>query len=242
MKNARTIGILLLFLAAFLGLQFVAGVPVGPTIGILSNSTISSNPQSRADAGGYIFYTSISATQQDYAWKAYVGNVSGSFTLDDANGKTIYDWTVNSTQILGEIYATRNNSILWTWINCSNNSVLLNETGFFGMGIDESDNINNTFNYTAHKVMQTATSTMPASSCPALYTFVNDTRQASSTSAKFQELLLMDSQWHQIYATFVEQDQFNYQGSGSLTDFQMILPENKTLATPTTYYFYVEIG
>jgi hypothetical protein len=237
--------LLLLLIGSILVYQEIRAAPVGPQVTVINNSTISSNPAPRADAGGYIYYTTLTATQQDYSWKAYVGNVSGSFTLDDANGNTIYDWPINSTLISGEVYATRNSSITWTWINCTNTTVLLNETAYFGFGWSAPDNINNTFNNTIHKSMVVGTSTIPASSCPVTYTYVNDTQQDPSVNAFYQELVLMDAGWHQIYATFIDQDKYNYQAnsdSNETADFQMIIPENSTVATPTTYYFYVEIG
>lgn len=223
----------------------VTGTPVGPQVSIGANSTISSTPYELNNSGGYIYYSDITATQQNYGWKAYVGNVSGSYTLDDSRGATIFDWNINSTTITGEVYATRHNDIDWTFVNCSNWSALENETTFFGMPETAEDNINNTFNYTTHKFMQVGVSTVDASSCRSNYLYVNDSAQEASESAYFQELVLMDRDWHVIFATFIEQDAYNYQAAGdtnTTADFQIILPENKTKAEFTAYYFYVEIG
>ncbi|MFH1916372.1 MAG: hypothetical protein ABIJ21_03850 [Nanoarchaeota archaeon] len=243
-KSVQAIWLLMVIGVSLITWASVSALPVGPTISVTDNSTISSTPYSLANAGGYLYYGSISATQQNYAWKAYIGNVTGLFTLDDTEGRTIYDWSVNASELTGEIYATRNNSIDWTWINCSNSSVRDNETTFFGMVDSAPDSINSTFNESTHKPMQVATSTINESTCRMTSTYVNDTKQTVSVNSVFQELLLMDAHFSLIYATFIEQDQFNYQTNSTdnvTSDFQLILPENKTLATPTTYYFYVEI-
>lgn len=226
----------------------VTGTPVGPSMSVLSNSTISSTPETMNDSGGYIYYSSITATQQNYGWKAYVGNVSGSYTLDDSSGYTIYDWTLNASLITGEIYASRNASLDWTYIRCANASTIDNETRYFGLVNSSSDSIGATYNWTNHSIMQTATSTMTKNTCYSTWLNVNDSKQTPATTdsddAFFQQILLSDGDFDMIYATFIETDAYNYQSNNDkniTADFQIILPENKTKSDFQAYYFYVEI-
>lgn len=247
-KKGVTI-LLFAVLTALTVLLFAAALPVGPSITIIENSTISSNPEMLNHSGGHIYFSSITATQQNYGWKAYIGNISGSFTLDDAHGYTIYDWALNASLIDGEIYAARNSSIDWTYLACANDSVILQETQHFGFGLYQEDNINNTFNYSKHKAMTTATSVMLQNTCPSTWLYVNNSRQPIETTdvleGVFQQILIQDRNFNLIYATFIEKDAYNYQSTDDkniTADFQMIIPENKTKSDFTAYYFYVEIG
>ena len=67
--------------------------PAGATVSDNVTATAATYfPDNRSDAGGTITTMVLSAVQQNDKWKAYVGNVSGSLTLDDSNGYTIYRW------------------------------------------------------------------------------------------------------------------------------------------------------
>src|SRR3989338_5789452 len=81
-------------------LTLVSAVPEGVnTITYISNSTksltagnlINSTFNSSVGPGGYIFTMNLDTTQQNKRWKAYVGNVTGKLTLDDASSYTIFD-------------------------------------------------------------------------------------------------------------------------------------------------------
>src|SRR3989344_5968520 len=119
---------LILTLSVILSLVLTAvnAAPTGPTVTILGNSTkvttngtkINSTINASISPGGYIFTANLNSLQQDTRWKAYVGNVTGTLTLDDADDNTIFQWSL--TSVTGEVYATRaSGSINWSGINCT---------------------------------------------------------------------------------------------------------------------------
>jgi len=213
--------------------------PAGASI--TSNVTESSpvySPGSLTNPGGTINTVVLDVVQQNDKWKAYVGNISGALTLDDGDGYTIFQWAMGASEVAGEVYASRANSIDWSVINCSNVTLIDTEDSVIGFSGSSLDNINNTFNETTHNAIVTAGRTMVANSCRATATFVNDTKQNQS-SAFFQEVLFASGN-DLIYTSPLNQGTaaFNY---NSTVDFQFIVADDVTQAI-TTYYFYVEIG
>jgi hypothetical protein len=226
-----------------LGIIFIENAiaaPSGPTITFIANET--KNPSNAAlinTSGGTITTVVLNATTQNPRWKAYVGNVTGSLTLDDADDNSLFDWTL--TSVLGEVYATRfSGSINWTGTNCSNQTHIdleqkaLNQT-------NRDDNITTTFSDSTHDGFFVGTSEILADTCFAVHTYVNSTNQ----SDRFQEVILYDgtneTNGNIIYATPLEQDAYGF--DNNTYDFQMIVPE---IALPswtgsTGYYFYVEL-
>ncbi|GIU69993.1 MAG: hypothetical protein KatS3mg002_1229 [Candidatus Woesearchaeota archaeon] len=230
------LGIALLILFA----NFLWALPAGPVINYVSNSTSAPVSTSRnQDEKGTITIIDIISSQQDYRWKAYVGNVTGNLVLDDASANTIYDWSL--AVISGEVYVTRASSVSWSNVSCVNDSVIISEQSALGMGVSDSDNINRTFNYTVHRSFLVGTKNITNSSCRSTFTYVNDAPQTVSESARFQEVLLKDDiTQNLIYTTIIEDNQIGY--SGDTYDFQILVAENESSVTPTLYYFYVELG
>ena len=180
----------------------------------------------------------LSATMQNNRWKAFVGHVTGSFTLQDSSGSTIYNWNLNS--ITGRVYASRNSSTLnWASINCSNITTL-NQENVNMNHTNPNDNLNMTFNTTSgatHNAFYVGSKSISANSCPTLNTFINNATQDSY----FEEMPLYDGS-SIVYATILNQNHAGYNGQNY--DFQMIVPENgaASFTGSTAYYLYVEIG
>ena len=225
-----------------------AADPVHPDdIDLLRNVTRNSSLAEFINiSGGRIGEFSVNSTIQNPRWKAFVGNVTGEFTLDDPEGSTVFDWTIST--ITGRIYATSNYSaISWSTTNCSNVTTLeyenyrLNHTR-------ADDNITKTFNATyntttsktqsgGHDPFYVAGRYMPENTCPTLNTYQNSNPQDST----FEEVALYDGN-NIIYAAILEDDVIGY--NGNFYDFQMIVPES-ALPNPVgtiAYYIYVEIG
>lgn len=234
------IAILMLYAIFFL-VSEVYAIPSPPQITYVSNSTYTATSTNRSvDQKGTITVLTMNLNQQDYRWKAYVGNVTGTLALDDANSKSIYDWSL--TTITGEVYVSRASTINWINVSCVNQTVIDNEQTALGMSLSSVDNINRTFNYTLHTSFLVGTKNITASSCRNTYTYINDAPQTPSVTAKFQEILLKDDITSSlIYATILEQDQLSYDGVNTY-DFQIIVAENESSSVPTNYYFYVELG
>lgn len=207
---------------------------------IVSNSTTVRNSTpatSLATAGGSFTTLVLNGTFQNPRWKAFVGNISGSMTLDDSSNQTIYDW--DFAIVTGEVFASRSNNINWDNIGCLDDAVLTAEETAINFDTSRPDSINKTFNDTVHQEFMVAGTTLAASSCRSIATFVNDARQTLDENAEFQQIALDDDS-AAVYATILENDQTGYNGNNF--DFQMIVPDDETTGVNTPYYFYAELG
>ncbi|MGV8150814.1 MAG: hypothetical protein ACP5NV_03750 [Candidatus Woesearchaeota archaeon] len=216
----------------------VVAAPSGPII--VTNSTLNYTPQVAAQIttpGGSFTTIVLNATTQTPRWKAYVGNVTGKLALDDSTQKSIFDWSLSS--VTGEVYATRNSSIDWASIGCANTASIINEESSLNMSSTNADTINKTFAYTSHRAFYVGTVAIQNSTCRSLATYINDSAQAVDENAKFQEMLLMDSNSRIVYTTLINQNTSGF--NNQKYDFQMIVPENEFGLNPTTYYLYVEL-
>jgi hypothetical protein len=211
-----------------------------PGVQVLNNVTVTAPAQAAASItthGGTFTTLILNATSQTMRWKAYVGNVTGRFVLEDGSNGTIYDWNVAT--IAGEVYASRNSTINWTAAGCAQNTTLQTEMLALNHTITKEDSINRTFNGTVHRRFYVGTTLITNSSCRAIATYVNNSRQAASESATFQEILLQDGQ-RMVYASLLENKIVGY--NSNRFDFQIILPESDVSATPSPYYFWVELS
>ena len=248
MQNKRKRLFTMAILLIVIGISYVVAVPVAPTVTLISNSTktpgsggivnYTSGDASTPDkAGGYIYTVNLVAVSQNDRWKAYVGNVSGKLTLDDADDYTIYDWTV-TTSISGEVYATRSSgSITWSDINCSNLGNISLEEIAMNHTSNPNDNISATFNAQDNEEFYVGNVKIEANDCWTTNTYVND----SASVDNFEEALLHDGS-NLVYATIIEQDEAGYRNQTTY-DFQMILPEKgiSGWSSATAYYFFVEL-
>ncbi len=226
----------------------LSATPEGPTITLVSNTTKAvrapeinngTGGTSGNQAGGYIFTNNLNTLQRNTKWKAYVGNVSGTLTLDDASGNTIYKWPVLSSSLVGNVYATRTSSVVtWSSIECANlthieaENIAINHTSAV-------DNITTTFNASsAHSAFTIAGTSL--TTCRSTSTYVNDLAQSQTSTDTFQEIVTYDGT-NIVYATKVENHVTDF--AGTTSDFQILIPEIglATWASSTAYYFYVEI-
>lgn len=215
------------------------GQPSGAEITFNETDTIAPLPASNLTTAGGSFTTMVlSGTFQTPRWKAYVGNITGRLALRDSVSRTIYDWDLVS--VSGQIYVTRNNSVDWSTVGCASEQSILDEEVFLNIQSTAPDSINRTFNETIHRSFFVGTTQIPQSTCHAIATYVEDEKQAPSVEATFQEILLQDSAANLIFTTIIEQSEVGYDSNPY--DFQLIVPENPTAVTPTTYYFFAEIN
>ena len=238
--NSKAILILAISLLVIFQIIFIAASPDGPTnVNITSNRTKSTvSPATFNYSGGYLSTINMTAVTQTNRWKAFVGWVSGAFTLDDASGKTVYDWTLSSTT--GQVYATRTSgSVTWASIGCASIANMDSENTAMSQSSSQ-DNITATFRKQAqtHSAFTVGGTTITANKCNGtLNTYVNDATQDTS----FQEMVLYDTS-NIVYATILENRIAGYDGSNY--DFQMIVPENGTagFSGKTPYYLYTELN
>lgn len=230
----------LLFALLFALLAFPAiADPTGASI--LSNATETIDPAAAAASatvGGSFTKLLLNATTQTPRWKAYVGNVTSSFVLNDADNATIYDW--GQAALDGEVYASRSGAINWSTIGCANDTAIAAEESALNHSATAVDSISATFNESVHATFWVGASRISNSSCYAIATYVDSAAQATSESADFQEILLMDNTLTLVWTAIVQQDTLGY--ANATLDFQMIVPEDEYAGTPHTYYFWLELG
>jgi hypothetical protein len=251
--SRKEVGVLILLSILVLSSMsiFVLGDPTGATVTFESNtSKNSSTADNRTDPKGTITTLTLDAEQQNLKWKAYVGNVTSTFVLDDEDDYSIYRWSVNS--FTGQVYIVRNDTVDWGSVNCSNTTHKENEDTALGHTSTSTDSINSTFVTLGHKAFTIGTSSIPADDCYATATYINDTVQVASSTTPFTEVMLYDSTYdNTIYTTFVENDISSYRAdniaAGALGlnityDFQAIVPETNNPSEPRlNYYFYIEL-
>lgn len=216
--------------------SFILALPGNPAITSVSNSTgTNSNNGFINISGGYIATINLTANFQNTRWKAFIGNVTGKFALNDAGGSTIFDWTLSTTT--GRVYATRDSgTIEWGSINCSNSTHLAAENVQLAHNGSSSDNLIATFDDTTHNPFFAAGKFITANLCPTLNTYQNNVSQDTD----FEEMALYDGT-SLVYATVLEDNVVGY--NGAPYDFQMLVPENgsATWTGAIAYYLYVEL-
>lgn len=193
------------------------------------------SPDSLTNARGTISTITLDALQQTNRWKAYVGNVTGTLTLDDASNNSIYQWPTGST-VGGEVYASRNSTLDFSTVACAPQSLINSEDSFFANTGADPSSINQTFNATDHTA--TTVNGQVLSTCPMTALWVNDAAVGQTNAADFQEFLINDSNNNLAFVSIINDDTVGFDGRSF--DFQMIVPENTTGAI-NPYYFYVEL-
>ncbi len=229
-----------------------AAVPSGPVITYVRNETsvASGNPTLENNisiTGGVIATLILNARQADSHWKAYVGNVTGSYVLEDASNYSIYEWNIST--IAGEVYATRTSSMInWSGVRCANSTHVSDEMTEMHHNLTNTpgDAINDTFDDDAndHWGFYSGPTQIIQDTCNySIQTWINDSTQSSTEW--FEEVLLYDGSANLVYATKIENnvDGYKNDAANSTYDFQMLIAENGSPATThTDYYFYVELS
>ncbi len=219
-------------------LSYVKAEPAGMTISSnVTESKQTTSPDNRSDEGGTITTLGVNVLQQNQFWKAYVGNITGKFILEDASGFSIYEWPIQSADLTGEVYASREMQPNWTAIECSNDTVLASEDTFMGFNSTSVYSINRTFNESEHPKLEIGSVTISADQCRSTSTYVNDTAQAQA-SASFPVVLLA-ADTNVIYASPINQGSDSFH-NGTKVDFQLMIPDKDQ--DTTTYYFFAEIA
>jgi hypothetical protein len=225
----------------------VTGAPAGPTITVAGESTSpSSNPTLESNSsitGGDIATLILTSREQNDNWKAYVGNVSGTFVLEDSANYSIYEWSMTIPS--GEVYATRSSTaVTWSNVICANVTHVSQEEDNMGhtVGNAPTDSINTTFKTETldHWGFYAGPKQITANSCAySINPWINDSAQ--STTDLFEEVLLYDGT-SLVYTSRVQNNLIGYRNDSTQYDFQMLVAENATAGSPrTNYYFYVEL-
>lgn len=225
-----------LLLATF---ELALGLPTSPvSVGVIASSSreVSATSNGSVSAqGGNVTQINIDALSVTKAWQGYWGNITGNIRLDDAGNNSFYVWG-NATPS-GEVYATRNSTIIWASVNCTNDTQIANEETYLGQSPSDGDSVSNTFTGETHPGFYVGNRLISASTCVSTNINVNGSQQNES----FYQMLLSDNASNVIYTTIVEPDTYGY--SSELSDFQLIVAENEHVGNEgvTPYYFFIEL-
>ena len=230
-----------LFAVTFLAIGLAAAAPEGGTVASIANTTATPDAATAATAsGGQISLISISGRSQTQVWAGFVGDVTGTLTLRNSVGDSLYNWTMTTAQ--GEVFATRNSGTpTWASVACADTGEATAENTLFNMGT-RWDNFTQTMDVALNAYSNPAFDVggvpIGGGACGyGLNTLVN-----SGTSTTFGETVLSDGTANLIYVAHLANDQTGY--NGTTYDFQMLVPEDaqgSAAATYTNYYFFVEL-
>lgn len=230
-------GIMALLLVSYLPTVLAIPSPAtGLTAGTSSRRNLSTSDVTNISAqAGNVTRLDINGISITTSWQGYYGNISGNILLSDADNNSLYEWG-NGTTITGEIFASRNDTIDWGSINCSNSTQVSAEETYLGQASGDGDSVTNTYNETDHPAFLVGARNMHT--CPSTNAWSSGTRDPNS----WHQVMLADTNDKIVYSTIIDQGSTGYDGNG--WDFQLLVAENEKTGNegPTTYYFFTELG
>ncbi len=178
---------------------------------------------------GAIRNADLYAQMSTYRWAGLFGNVSGKIVLASGSGLSadkMFEWAANGSIV----FASEGNSINWISLRGANETEMLSNYSFLGTG---ADNYNVTFIY--NDTLET--NTVAGGEIDANYALTKD----NETTDYWKTFALTDGNYI-VFAGVVDSDGHpSY--NGTLSQFQMILPEDGTNGdvTATAYNIWVEL-
>lgn len=251
MNKKHRMGLVSVFLmvVTLFSFSIIAGTdPEPPTnITIVTSSTRTPNQAQNISAiAGNVTQINIYAYTQTRTWQGYYGNITGTITLDDSQGHTVYDW--ETTNPSGQIYAsTTQVNFAAGNVECYNfsrtGSGYLNLSAYessLGLTPTSADGINETFNETNNFDSFYVGVTYINRTCPVVYLY-NASNQSSPNT--YQEVLLYDLAANNTVFTSIIRPGGILGFNNEMWDFQMIVAEKghggDTQTTP--YFFYISL-
>lgn len=257
-KNYRFVYIILSLIIVVLLTNGILALPNGANANIVNSTT--ANPDSAGNASamaGNVTSLNIYGVSTTQSWQGYSGNVSGAIKLADGSDNVLYNWSVASPS--GEVYASTNTTIQWSYIQCLNFSSLGNYSddtaqagatslygtnltqlqNQYGINLNDTDSVNNTFIAASHTTFYTGSQQFSSTECKSMNVFDNT---GASVAGKFQEVLLYEPNTRSVvFTSLLEKDLSGYDQKSH--DFEMLVLEdghNGNVAV-TPYYFFVEL-
>ncbi|MGM5488699.1 MAG: S8 family peptidase, partial [Nanobdellota archaeon] len=179
--------------------------------------------------GGHRTQLNLTTIARTNLWSFLYGDVNVSVQL--GNESIAYDWgQVDATHLL----AARS-EVDFNNLTCANSTHQHEENTVMGL-LEQPVSLEHTFKAPEHDTIRVSNSILPMNTCNTTYTTVNGTMQRSV----YKEMVLYDQSATQVvYLTDIYNESHGFDAEAH--DYQMIVPENGTDGTPTTYYMYVII-
>lgn len=256
MRKFIFLGLILIQFSFVLAIQ-----PFGANFTVESSTRAEpDSPQSVEALAGNVTELNIQGFSTTQSWQGYFGNVSGTIMLADSSDSVMYNWSLASPQ--GEIYASTNDSVSWSDVQCLNftsDGTYVSESGnggttnqhgtnltqleaLFNIDWDDVDGVNETFNLFGpgtHDLFYTNNLEFSEGECRNTRIFDSS---GSGINDNFEEVLMYDPVTRSIiFASIIDEDVNGF--DGATHDFEMLVLEDghETDVDTTTYYFYVEL-
>jgi hypothetical protein len=235
--------------------------PFGANITFVNSTRAPTDPaESIAAQAGNVTELNIFGYSPTQSWQGYFGNVTGTIQLADANDNIMYNWTLASPQ--GEIYASTNDSLDWSYIQCFNytatgaygddtgNAGGTSQVGMnlsqlessFNIAWDDVDGVNETFNLQGagtHDLFYTNNLQFAEGECVSTRLFSD---AGIGENDKFEEVLMYEPVSQSVvFTSIIDEDVLGF--DGRTHDFEMLVLEDGhgTDTDTTEYFFYVEL-
>lgn len=210
----------------FLAMVFLL-VIISNTKFVLSDPDL--NQTNMTAQGGNVSMLFVNAGQDSSIWQGFFGTISGGFVLENAQGHTMYDWSI--VQASGEVMASRKIISDWTSINCSNQTEIYEEEYRLNIPNSSVQGINDTFVSTAHPVFDIG------------YIALDNCRSTltdNSTAEKvvFWNVILNTDENTTVYVSLVDDNTIGF--NGTAVDYQLLVPTNLTTST-ALYNLYLDL-
>lgn len=224
LHSATTLMLILLVMAIPLAAQEGAE----DTLVLSTDSSRDPSITTTPTQGGAETQLDLSVMTQSLKWHGIYGDLLAVPTLSDGTD-VFYNWTGESPQ--GEIFASRSGSVDWQSVTCAQAIDVQSEESITGT---DSDSVSNTFNSSNVNSFDVGSSVFDTGDCGYAAFLIDDTGDHGT----FEEILLHDGS-DMVYTSILQPDTLGFNQEN--IDFQMIVPEDGTDDTATTYYLYAEI-
>jgi len=263
MQKKNNIFTLVITFILILGLLiFVsAASPTGGSVTLERSETAPADTAGNHSAlAGNVSELTLSGYSTTQTWQGYFGNITGAIQLADSSDNVLYNWSLASPS--GEIYASTNQTITWSNIQCFNftatgsqvgdttgGGISLNGTNLttlesdFNIISDDVDGVDETFTLSGagtHDLFYTASKQFSEGECLSTRVF-GDT--GAGVNDEFEEVLLYEpSSTSIVFASILEENSVLGFDNADY-DFEMLVLEDGhgVDVSATTYYFFVEL-
>lgn len=260
---------LILVLSVWLFKPVLALDPTGADVNDVRTETAPNDTADTDEAlAGNISELTINAYTTTQSWQGYIGNISGTIQLADADDDVLYNWSLAEPE--GEILASKNVSINFRRVQCLNYSAAgtyAADTAYGGVNAfgtnltqleaeyniewDNVDGVNETFflynpatgaggGAGQHDLFYISNLQFSEGECISTRVFGSG---GNGVNNEFEEVLLYEPDSASvIFVSLIEEAPLNgYDGDDH--DFQMLVLEDGhgTNIATTTYYFWVEL-
>ncbi|MFA5857111.1 MAG: hypothetical protein WC867_07140 [Candidatus Pacearchaeota archaeon] len=255
MNNKFIIIIIFSLISLFFLESIIAISPSGgEIIGIKNETAPSGSPTSAQAVAGNVTELNIFGFSTTQTWQGYFGNISGTIQLADGSGRAMYNWSATNPE--GEVFASLNDSLIWTNLACFNfssdgsftdDSLQSGNTSLYGMNLtqlesdfgiepNDVDGVNETFIFQDHPLFYVNNLMFSQGEC-------RNTRIYNSTGqGAFDEVLLYSPDNRAVvFASILRDNAIGFDGREY--DFEMLVLEDghgEDVST-STYYFYLEL-